>query len=376
MSRSFNIEELDAHFQKMKLENIFPDSYTFTILLNEYKHKNPRWRRLQKLLQQQSILKPTTVTQTTKNVLLHSIISTFSKSKEREFYSTSVRDLHHRNDVHTLTTLIASYRRSKNWSKIVNIHCTLQSRQIKLDRYFYRVLVQSLLDGRKYRECMEAITVLLASDKVMDQIFGLECKIRHALAIFKNTRFGKKIVVENVDQFLKFSDEKGLMITAKQCNLIAVAFLNIFQEDIAVDILESRYHAQGRFRDVEEGRGLGMSSWTILMRAYSRKGKRGISKIRSCVERALSKGSEPPTKTFLSFLYRLGLDSELRSTNPKDCDFFLQKRQEYISKPQLIHRKVRSHFTKTNILRWMNNLDQRQLEDKLRETVGSDHMKR
>ena len=378
LSREFSFEDLQTHFEEMEKLKIHPDTYTFTILLNEYKYKSRRWQRTQKVVEQQSLLNPTHVNRITNNVLLHYVISISPKSTGNQLSSPfrlTDSGLRLQWDIHTLTTLVAAYSRSKDWSRIADLHRKLERRQVKLDRHFYRVLVTALLTGKKYKESTEVAVRLLASDEILDQLFGYECKIRIAHTLVKNTGCGKKTLLESIDKFLKFSDAKGVTISEKHCNLIAIACLDIHRHDLSIELLESRYHLRGRFQDLEGGEKLGMSSWTILMRAYARKEKNKISNLRSCVNRALSNEAQLPTRTFLNFLHHLGVNARLRWTDAEACDFFLQKRLEYVIKRRSAakesHQRGRSHLTKTNILRWVNDLDQTDLEKKLREGLAN-----
>ena len=363
LSRKFSFDDLQAHFKEMERLNIHSDTYTFTILLNEYKYKSRRWQRAQKVVQQQSLLNPTHVNRITNNVLLHYMISISPKSTRNQLSSPLLltdSDLRLQWDIHTLTALVAAYSRSKDWSRIADLHRKLERREVKLDRHFYRVLVEALLTGKKYKESKEAASRLLASDEILDQLFGYECMIRIAHTLVKSTGCGKENLLESIDRFLKFSDTKGVTISEKRCNLVAIACLDIHRQDLAIELLESRYHLQGRFQDLEGGKKLGMSSWTILMRAYARKEKNKIPNLRSCVDRALSNESQLPTRTFLNFLHHLGANAKLRWTDAEACDFFLQKRLEYVIKRRSAakesHRRGRSHLTKANILRWVNDL--------------------
>jgi pentatricopeptide repeat protein len=361
LSGPFKFQDLQAHFDEMEKLDIRPDSYTFTILVDEHKYKNRHWRHLHQILRQQSLLNDANVNQITANVLLHYMISIFPWPPKRKLQFpkyTADRELQLQWDVHTLTSLIAAYSRSKNWDRIMDIHSNIKKRQVKLDRHFYRVLVKSLLDGKKYREATEAAGSMLRSDEVIDQLFGRECMVRIAHAMFRDTRRGKHRATQSIDRFLKFSDEKGLTLSEKHCNLIAIVCLDASLDDLAIEILESRYERRGRFQDLEKVKQLGMSSWVILMRAYARKGKKGVLKLRSCIDQALSKELQQPTRTFLDFLHYLGVSKRLRSTNPADCDFFLQKRMEYVNnRRRESQTRFRSGLTKTNILRWVNNLD-------------------
>lgn len=360
LRREFNFHNLENHFDEMKKLRLRPNAYTLTILLNEYKRKSRRWERVQNLLQLQILINPSLVNQVTNNVVIHNIISespeSFNTSSAHSFIGN--KGLRLQWDLRTLTNLVAAYSRARDWSRVVDLHRRIQKRQIKLDRHFYRVLVKSLLDGQKYKESMEIACSLYGSDDILDQIFGRECEIRIAHSIFKTTKRGNRNVLESIDRFLKFTDEKGVMVSEKHCNLIAIACLDIHRERLAVEILESRYHRRGRFQGVESRERLGMSSWTILMRAYARRGKEAVQDLRLCVKRALSTESCFPTRTFLNFLNHLGVNPKLRSTNPEDCDFFLQKHIECINKLRLASHtsRGRPNLTKRNILRWVNNI--------------------
>ena len=357
LSRTFTSEQVDAHFHEMRELGLSPDAYTYTILLNEYKYKAGAWQRVQKMLHHQFSLNSSYINQVTRNVLLHRAISTFNRSPNSQRASAKSLPLESdlQWDPYTLTTLVAAYLRSKEWSRIVSLHCELLKRQVKLDRYFYRVMVNALLEGKRYREAAEATSLFCDSDDILDQIFGRECHVRIARAFFRNTRSGQIGVIQAVDRLLKFSDEKGIVITEKLCNLIAIAFLDIRLDHLAIQLLESRYHRLGRFQDLEQITGLGMSAWVVLMRAYSRMGAEGVNSLRSCVERALTNEATTPTRTFLNFLNHVGTDPALRSTHAKDCDFFLDTRLKYLNKHHLVPRQNRrSHLTKTSISRWMN----------------------
>ena len=373
---AFGFQDLETHFQEMLKLKILPNAYTFTILFNQYKLKSGKGWRLTRLLHQQLLRNDANVNRITNNVLLHHTLSKFPESAKSESVAPkpfSPRETIHENlriqwDVHTLSALVSAYSRSSSWTRIVELYNKFKLRDVKLDRHFYRVLIQSLLTGKKYKASIEAISDLVRSDETLDQILAQECRVRIALSLFKNKGHGKKRVTDSIDRFLKFSDEKGVMISLKNCNLIAVACLDIGEIDLAIEILESRYHMRGRFQDLEKGEELGMSSWVILMRAYARKGREGVVNLRSCLERALSNESSMPTRTFLDFLHHLGVSKKLRSTNSADCNYFLQKRLEYITKPRRqVRRRFRSGLTRTNILRWMNELNQAQLRDNLEE---------
>jgi pentatricopeptide repeat protein len=371
MRGAFKFQDLETHFQEMLKLKILPNAYTFTILLSEYKLKSGKGGRLKRLLHQQLLRNDAHVNRITNNVLLHHTLSKFPESaapKPSSPRQTIHKNLHIQWDVHTLSTLVSTYSRSSNCTRIVDLYNKVKLRDVKLDRHFYRVLIQSLLTGKKYKASMEAASDLFRSDETLDQVLAQECRIRIAHSLFKNEGYGKKHVTDSIDRFLKFSDEKGVMISVKNCNLIAVACLDIGEIDLAIEILESRYHMRGRFQDLEKGKKLGMSSWVILMRAYARKGREGVVNLRSCLERALPNESSQPTRTLLDFLHHLGVSEELRSTNSADCDYFLQKRLEYITKPRRqAQTRFRSGLTRTNILRWMNELNRAQLREKLQE---------
>jgi pentatricopeptide repeat protein len=359
LRRTFDSQQIESHFQEMGRLGLRPDVYTYTILLNEYKYKSIPWQQVQKVLQIQFDLNPSNVNQVTLNTLLHRMIATFHRSPNRQNPPADSLppdiDLHW--DSHTLTSLVTAYLRSRDWSKIVSLHRELLKRQVKLDRYFYRVMVKALLDGNLYREATEVTSLLFDSDDIIDQIFGRECELRIAHSFFRNTGKGKNSVVQAVDRLLKFSDEKSIIISEKLCNLIGIAFLDIYLELLTVQLLESRYHTVGRFQDLEQGQRLGMSSWVILMRAYSRFGAKGIKQLRSCVERALADDATTPTSTFLNFLERIGQHPKFRRTCERDCDFFLETRLKYIQKPKPApNHKGRKYLTKTSILRWTNEI--------------------
>ena len=357
LRRKFDSQQIEAHFQEMGRLGLRPDVYTYTILLNEYKYKSIPWQRIQESLQIQSDINPSKVNQVALNTVLHRMIATFHRSPNHKSPSLSVDslpsdiDLHW--DSHTLTSLVTAYLRSRDWSKIVSLHRELLERQVKLDRYFYRVMLKALLDGQLYTEAAEVTSLLFDSDDIVDQIFGRECELRIAHSFFRNKGKGKDSVVQAVDRLLKFSDEKSIIISEKLCNLIGVAFLDIHLEPLTVQLLESRYHTVGRFQDLEQAQRLGMSAWVILMRAYSRFGAKGIKQLRSCVERALADEATTPTSTFLSFLERIGRHPKLRRRCERDCDFFLETRLKYTFKPKPApNHKGRRYLTKANILRW------------------------
>ena len=358
LGRKFDSQQIDAHFQEMRRLAISPDAYTYTILLNEYKHKRGPWQRTQKVLQSQLNLKPSRVNQVTRDLLLHRMIATFQRSADGQTLSAEQHplDLSLRWDLHTLTTLVTAYSRSRDWETIASLNRELLKRQVKLDRYFYRVMIKALLDGEQYKEADEVTFMLFNSDDILDQIFGRECQVRIAHTFFRNSRKGRDRVIQTVDHLLKFSDEQGIIISEKLCNLIAIAFLDIGLERLAIQLLESRYQEVGRFQDLEQGQKLGMSSWVVLMRAYSRFNAKGIKDLRSCVERALTDESKPPTRTFLRFLRKIGSNPKLRSTHATDCDFFLHARLKCLSTSNKAPtQNRRMYLTKTNILRWVNN---------------------
>jgi pentatricopeptide repeat protein len=366
LSQKFDRQTLENHFEQMERLDLRPDTYTFTILLNEYKRKNSNWRRVETVLQHQTALDPKNVSHVTKNVLLHQMLSRFSKSPLKSEVGDKLQ-LHW--DMHTLTTLVAAYSRSYEWSKVVDLYRKLQKRHIKLDRRFYRVLVSALVKGKQYRECMEVAESLLSSDNILDQILGLECKIRISHTIHKHTGSGKERVFNDVDRFLKFTDEKGITISEKHCNLIALAFLYIYQSHLSVEILESRYHGHGRFQDLEETGKLSMSSWTILMRAYARKKLAGAEGLRSCVERAESNSSQLPTKAFRHFLHRLAKNENFQRWRPEYSAFFRQKDMEIarlMASSRTPQTKGRSSLTKGSILKWVNKLTDDDLKSKSR----------
>ena len=357
LNQAFTFEQIDAHFNEMKTLGLTPDAYTYTILLNEYKRKPGPWQRIQKMLHHQFFLNSSYINQVTRNVVLHRAISTFNKSQDSQ--SPSADSLPSESDLqwdpHTLTTLVAAYLRSREWSRIVSLHRELLKRQVKLDRYFYRVMVKALLDGRQYKEAADATSLFFRSDDILDRIFARECHVRIAHTFFRNTRSGQDSIIQAVDRLLKFSDEQGVVISEKLCNLIAITFLDINLDHLAIQLLESRYQRLGRFQDLEQRTGLGMSAWVVLMRAYCRMGGDGVDALRSCVERALTDEMIAPTRTFLNFLNYVGMNPVLRSTHAKDCDFFLDTRLKYLKKPKPAPRpNRRGHLTKTNILRWIN----------------------
>jgi pentatricopeptide repeat protein len=371
LRRNFISQDLDTHFEGMKKLNVFPDVYTFTILLNEYKRKSRRWQRSRKVLRHQFALNPRHVNQVTDNVVIHQMISNLSHPTDGcNSIRTDKPHLHFQWDLHTVTTRIVAYTKSRDWSKIGQLHRKLQMDLVKLDRYCYRILFHALLKGKLYEESKEIISILHTSDDILDQMFGRECKIHLAIDVFRRTGQEKANVVKAIDNFLKFCDEKEVMLSDNRCNLVAVACLAIRQQSLTIRLLESRFQRRGRFQDLEDGRNMGMSSWTILMRAYARKGKDGIEDLRSCVDRALSDCLEPPTRAFLNFLDRLGNSRLIRSSNPEDADYFLEKRRECVKQllsiPAHARRKGRSVLTKTRILSWVNNLNEESLRQKLR----------
>jgi pentatricopeptide repeat protein len=373
LRRKFDAKSLQAHFDSMESLNIQPDAFTFTVLLNEYKRKNRRWQRAQKLLRDQRALNPEYVNQVTSNVVLHHMMSNFTKS--RPFVEiVKSNEFHLQWDLRTITHLLVAYSKSGDWSKILDLYRKLDKRLVKLDRRFYRVLLRALLEGKHYSESNQVAYSLYASDDILDQLFGRECKIRISYAILRDTRRGGNNVATDIDNFLKYSDRKGVMITEKHCNLIAVAFLCTNRAELAIELLESRYNARGRFQDIDHCE-LGMSAWTILMRAYARKGRDGVQGLRSCVSRALLKGSQPPTRTFLNFLRHLGVNKKLRAANPTDCDFFLQTYNECVERSRKRRRiprpRGRQYLTKSSILMWVNRVDAKELKEKLgkRSTV-------
>lgn len=368
LRRKFTLEDLQNHFKRMKELSIPPDVYTFTILLNEFKHKSRRWQPLRTLVQCQCALDPTKVNQITYNVILHHMFSRSSHSahsSETGPVPESSPPLQW--DLRTLTKLVIAYARSREWSRIVGLHLQLHKRGVKLDRGFYRSLIKALLDGKKYRESEKIVSRLYASDDILDRLFGRECEIRISRAYFRDYGRGKKYVLRSIDRFLKYADNKRVMISEKHCNLIAIALLDIRLERFAISLLESRYHMQGRFQDLADGGELGMSAWTTLMRAYARKGKYGIQDLKACIERALSNPSQPPTRTFLNFLHFLGHNPKLRSSDPENCDFFLRTRLECLqNRPRCDQTpKGRSSLTVTGILQWVNNLDGTVLKERL-----------
>jgi len=357
LRRKFDSQQIEAHFQEMGRLGLHADVYTYTILLNEYKYKSIPWRRMREFLEIQSDLIPSNVNQVTVNTILHRMIGTFHRSPNRKSPSPSFDSLPSYIDLpwdaHTLTSLVTAYSRSRDFSKIVSLHRELLKRQVKLDRYFYRVMLKALLDGELYNEATEVTSLLFDSDDIIDQIFGRECELRIAHILYRNTRMGKYRVVQAVDRLLKFCDEKSIIISEKLCNLIGIAFLDIYLEPVTVQLLESRYHTVGRFQDLERGQRLGMSAWVVLMRAYSRFGAKGIKQLRFCVERALADEATTPTSTFLKFLERIGRHPKLRRRCERDCNFFLWTRLKYILKPKPApNHKGRRYLTKTNILRW------------------------
>jgi pentatricopeptide repeat protein len=363
--RKSGASALRQHFETMKTLRIPPDAFTFTILLNEYKRKDRGWKLIRDLLRDQLALNPEHVNRITNNVVLHHMISNFTKSRsvgEPVQYSQFQLQW----DLRTITNLVTAYAKSGETAKVVDLYRKVKKRLVKLDRRFYRVLVKALLHGKYYAESMEVASSLYASDDIIDQIFGRECKIRISYTILRHTGRGGKNMLKDIDDFLKFTDEKGATITEKHCNLIAVALLCVSKREFAIQLLESRYHARGRFQDLEKG-SLGMSAWTILMRAYARKGSSGIQGLRSCVSRALSNSSEPPTRTFLNFLYRLSVH-----THANDCDFFFEAYNECVNRSRKVDRKPvgkkLSHLTRDRILMWVNQLDKTSLKEKLRES--------
>jgi pentatricopeptide repeat protein len=359
---------LRQHFETMKTLHIQPDAFTFTILLNEYKRKGRGWKPIHDLVRDQLAVNPERINRITDNVVLHHMISNFTKSRSvgepARFNRFQLQW-----DLRTITNLVTAYAKSGETGKALDLYRKVKKRLVKLDRRFYRVLLQALLHGKYYSECMEVASSLYASDDLIDQIFGRECRIRISYTIFRHTGRGGKNMLRDIDNFLKFTDEKGATITEKNCNLIAVALLCVSKRESAIQLLESRYHARGRFQDLEKG-SLGMSAWTILMRAYARKGSGGIQGLRSCVSRALSNSSEPPTRTFLNFLYRLSV-----STHANDCDFFIEAYNKCSKRSHNVNRKPvgkkLSHLTRERILMWVNQLDNTSLKEKLRENPGT-----
>jgi len=366
LRRKFDSQTLQEHFSEMRSLGIQPDAYTFTILLNEYKKKG-RWERAHELLLRQTTVNPSKVNRITNNVLIHYMVSKFSELSANNSSKTNfIPTFRNQNqlllqwDLHTLTNLIVSYSRCGEWSNIVDLFQKGQHRSVKLDRYFYRILVESLLRGRKYKYCYEAVSSLNKSDDILDHMFARECKIRISRAVYRNTGRGKASLLRDIDGFLKYADEKGIMISEKHCNLIAVALLDVHKARLSIELLESRYHRRGRFQDLHGATTLGMSSWTILMRAYARRGSNGLSGLRSCISRSISSTTQHPSRTFLNFIRYLGQNEKLRSASPKDCMFFLQtygqlsdiKRNSQNSPST--RGMGRANLTKTKIIRWMN----------------------
>jgi pentatricopeptide repeat protein len=369
LRQKFDSEILQEHFSEMQKLGLQPDAHTFTILLNEYKKKKGSWKRAQEVLLRQATLNPQNVNRITKNVLIHHMISQFSKSSSNTPINTEFNaTLHDENrllvqwDLRTLTSLIVSYSRCREWSRIVDLYQKVRNRAVKLDRQFYRILVEALLQGRRYKTCLEAVSNLNRSDDILDRLFARECKIRVSRTIYKTTRRGKSALMQDIDEFLKYADEKGIMITEKHCNLIAVTFLDIQKAHLSIQLLESRYHGRGRFQEIDNAGALGMSSWTILMRAYARSGADGISNIRSCIRRSTASLSTRPSRAFLNFIQHLGQNEELRRAKPDDCSFFMGIHRMFTNgnrRSSAFPSKGRETLTKTNIIMWINGLEEK-----------------
>jgi pentatricopeptide repeat protein len=382
LRRKFDSVTLQEHFSEMRSLRIQPDAYTFTILLNEYKNKKGSWERTHELLLRQRTLNPSKVNRITNNVLIHYMISKFSESSANQSSKTNfLPTFRNQNqlllqwDLRTLTNLIVSYSRCGEWSKIVDLFQKVQHRSVKLDRYFYRILVESLLRGRKYKYCYEAVSSLNSSDEILDHMFARECKIRISRTLYKNTGQGKSNLLRDIDVFLKYADEKGIMLSEKHCNLIAVALLDVHETRLSIELLESRYHRRGRFQDLDGGEMLGMSSWTILMRAYARKGSRGVPGVRSCISRSISSCTQHPSQSFLNFIRYLGRNEKLQSANPEDCAFFLETYRKHFDMKRKNQRslsacgKGRANLTKTNIIMWVNVLHERGMKEPLSDKM-------
>jgi pentatricopeptide repeat protein len=366
LRQKFDWEVIQEHFSEMQRLRIRPDAYTFTILLNEYKKKNGRWKRAQTVLLRQATLNPQNINRITNNVLIHSMISQFSKSSVNTPIGTDFNPALHlasrlllQWDLRTITSLIVSYSRCREWARIVDLYQRVRNRSVRLDRRFYRILVEALLQGRRYKVCHDAVSSLNKSDNILDHMFARECKIRISHTIYKTTGRGKKAVMQDIDEFLKYADEKGIMISEKHCNLIAIVLLDIRKAYLSIQLLESRYHRRGRFQELDHDGALGMSSWTVLMRAYARSGSNGIQGIRSCISRSTSHPSTRPSRTFLNFIRYLGQKKELRLEKPDDCDFLLQTHRKFLDENRRssdFPPKGRASLTKTNIIKWINNL--------------------
>jgi pentatricopeptide repeat protein len=373
--RRVDVQILQDHFNQMNRLNIKPDAYTFSNLLNhpQIERRGNSWKQLQQIIQDQLLLNPKLIDAVPSNIVRHVTIRKLSKLKRLtpEFQS-QVRSIQPRWDLHSITSLVSSYHKTKDWDKIINLWRDVCGREIKLDRRFYKILHDALLEGQKFDLCYEVTAVLCNSDDKYDKAFGLELNIRTSRTIYRSSGQRAQQVMSDIDAILKFTDKHHIALPDSRCNLAALAFLEIDHPNLAIQLLESRYHGQGRFVYQASAKEMGYSSWVILLRAYARGGSDAIQGMRSCVERALADKSEVPSKAFTRFLHYL---SNSRNLDMKDQDYFREKYAVASSLRRPLHEKrpfKKGRVTRNTLLGWVNDLDGEELETKLQKQKSGD----
>jgi len=358
--RPFNLHDLEAHFQTMKSLEIRPNADTFVILLGEYQRKINLWTRPAKLINQQwmvdsRLVHPPHASETLFNLVVRGAKGDGSANRYegplRIFWNETI-----------LTSLVASLARTKDYAKIIEIHDDVSARDAKFDRWYSRVIFDALLKGSYYKQCEEIINRLLDSDAFIDRHFGRFLWMELCRWRYRRGGGTRESVLKALDMFLRFADANKIGITEKVCNRIAVTCLDCGAPRLAANVIEARIVELGKESDVR------ISSWLLLMKAYSRKEfaypdpVTGMTPLRRVVERALralKERHELPSKAFMRFLHHL---SERKVHSLRERQFYAKQHQQLLQTiletPRSIPpTKGRQYLTRTNILRWVNDLE-------------------
>lgn len=375
--QEFTMEDLNKHFEELAKLEISPNHSTFEILLYQYGRKNENARRVQEVLEAQVKKNPDMVSRVSIKVLLHRVLSSGSHDRDS---TPNISQLRPQWTLDTVASLAASYCRGAiQIEKLLKLYDGIKQRNVKMDRWFYRIITKAFISEKRYEKCKEAIVDILSSDDRDDLLFARETQLRLDLAIYKDTVRNKRKdkldrVMKSIDNLLKFSAQAKRQLTEKATNLIAIAFLETGNTRLCIEILESRYHGSGLFEDLETQHDLGWSSWTILMRAYARKAKVEIGNLRWCmvrVEKTLS--DTVPYSTFVELLERLANLPELAQ---QDSEYFQQKAKEFRTRlqtrkaeePLTSMSRGRGSLSKSMIMTWVNSKGERK-SDKVENSV-------
>jgi pentatricopeptide repeat protein len=361
----FHLRDLEAHFRNMKSLEITPNAETFNILLGEYQRKNRIWTKPAKLINQQWQIDPTLVDPPRVSETFFNLVVRGKADKSSNNYEGPLRLVWNET---TLTSLAASLAKKNNYAKIIDIHEEVRTRDSKFDLWYSRVIFDALLKGSYYKQCEEILDRLMDSDAFIDQHFGRLLSMELCRWRYRRNEGTRESVLKAMDMFLRFADANAIGITEKWCNRIAVTCLDCQSPRLAANVIEARLMQLDKESDIR------MSSWLLLMKAYSRKefsqpDMTGTTLLRQCVERALralNERNELPSKAFMGFLHHL---SEHKFHSSRDRQFYakehLQLFQSILKAPRRRQTKGRQYLTRANILRWVNVLEPDELNEAL-----------